>query len=238
MVTKIRIVIIEDYTLFRTTLKKALDNEPTFEVVGEADKEETALKVIKESQPVVILMDAHLLGANVLDIIPKLLRWYSDIKIIIMTSHQNDPLLSQLLKLGALGALTKDVVIENAVQAIQTVNYGQRYLSPGATAQMALERLNGADKAPLELLSPRESQVMMMVIQGMNIATIAKKLNMGPKTVCSYRYRMKEKLFCRTKQQLIEKVGNSEFALKVGKLKSAKSVKRLKKILASKTINA
>ena len=203
MAGKTRIFLIEDYILLRTALKRALNDEPSLEVVGEAAKEEMALKLIKESKPNVIVMSAHMIETNVLDIIPKLIRWHPEIRIIVMTSQQNDPLLSRFLKIGAMGILTRDISLEDAIHAIQLVNRGQRYISPTASNQIAFERLNGSDQSLLETLSTRELQVMMLVIQGLNTATIANRLATAAKTVCSYRYRIYNKLNIKSDVELI-----------------------------------
>ena len=98
----IRIILVEDHILLRSALKIVLEDHAGFKIVGETENEEDVLKLIKELQPDVILIDARLSNANVLGLIPQVLRWKPDTKMIVMTTHQNDPLFSKLLKLGSL----------------------------------------------------------------------------------------------------------------------------------------
>jgi two-component system invasion response regulator UvrY len=186
------LILADNNKLLRTSLKAALENKSEFKVVGETDNSEATQKIVKELKPQVVLLNAHLPETGSLELIPKLTRWDPDIKIIVI-APQNDPFLTKYLKTGALGCLTKDITLEEMIQAIRVVNQGQRYMTQQIAKQIALDKIGG-EKSPIDKLSNRESQVMMLVIQGMESPQIAEKLHMSPKTVCSYRYRIFDKL--------------------------------------------
>ena len=104
------------------------------------------------------------------------------------------PFPSRLMKAGAAGYLTKGAGLDEMLRAIKVVHAGQRYISPQIAQAMALKPFTGTETAPMELLSERELQIMMMIVNCHKVQDISDKLCLSPKTVNTYRYRIFDKL--------------------------------------------
>ncbi|RFA28966.1 two-component system response regulator UvrY [Alkalilimnicola ehrlichii] len=190
----INVVLVDDHQLVRSGIRRLLDDAEDIQVCGEAASGEEALKLIKQCQPDVVLMDVNMPGIGGLEATRKLLRIDEQLKIIALTVHVDEPYPSRLLEAGALGYLTKGCDEDEIVSAIKTVVKGERYIGADIARQMALSGLSGMKKNPFDRLSQREVQVMMMITQGHKVQEISDVLCLSPKTVSTYRYRLYEKL--------------------------------------------
>ena len=123
----------------------------------------------------------------------KILRFNPDIKIIVLTIHTENPFPSKVMRAGASGYLTKGAAPDEMINAIRLVHSGQRYLSPEIAQRMALSQFTDQEN-PFKQLSERELQIMLMITKGQRVVDISEQLNLSPKTVNSYRYRLFSKL--------------------------------------------
>lgn len=191
----IRVLVVDDHDLVRTGIIRMLGDISELKVVGEADSGEAALLKARELQPDVVLMDIRMPGIGGLEATRKLLRSFPDMKVLAVTSCEEDPFPTRLLQAGAAGYLTKGAALEEMVQAIRMVHAGQRYLSPQIAQQLALKSFQPNSQAsPFELLSEREIQIALMIANCHKVQNISDKLCLSPKTVNTYRYRIFEKL--------------------------------------------
>ncbi|ERM60525.1 BarA-associated response regulator UvrY [Vibrio cyclitrophicus FF75] len=163
-------------------------------VAGEAESGEDAAKWCRTNNTDVILMDMNMPGIGGLEATKKILRFNPDIKIIVLTVHTENPFPTKVMQAGAAGYLTKGAGPDEMVNAIRMVNSGQRYISPEIAQQMALSQFSPASENPFADLSERELQIMMMITKGQKVTDISEQLNLSPKTVNSYRYRLFSKL--------------------------------------------
>ncbi len=162
--------------------------------MGEAQTGEEAIKLCREDAPDVVLMDMNMPGIGGLEATRKLVRYCPDTKIIVLTVVTEDPIPQKVMQAGAVGYLTKGANPDEMIKAIRAVASGQRYLAPDIAQKLALSRFSGADENPFNQLSERELQIMMMITKGEKVQDISEKLNLSPKTVNSYRYRLFDKL--------------------------------------------
>ncbi len=191
----IKVLLVDDHDLVRTGVKRLLEDAGDIKVVGEAGSGEDALRIAKDAKPNVVLMDANMPGMGGLEATKRLLRQIPEVKIIALTVHGDEPFPSKFLQAGAHGYLTKGADVQEMVRAIRQVNVGRRYIAADVAQQMALRQVqNDGEENPFESLSERETQVMLMVTQGVKVQEIADKLCLSPKTVNSYRYRLFDKL--------------------------------------------
>lgn len=199
----INILLVDDHHLVRTGIVHLLNDVPGLNVIGEADTGEDAIEFIKSNKPDVVLMDLNMPGMGGLEATRKLLHTHQGLKIIIVTVHGDDPFPAQLLKAGAHGYITKDCDAGELVKAIRKVNDGQRYISFEIAQKLALTYIPGQENtSPVELLTDRELQVMMMLAKGHKTQDISDHLCISPKTVSTYRYRLYEKLGVETDVEL------------------------------------
>lgn len=190
----INVLLVDDHELVRTGIKRILSDVRGIKVVGEAGCGEEAINLVRQRQPDVVLMDINMPGIGGLEATRKLMHICPTLKVIIVTVYTEEPFPTRLLEAGAAGYLTKGSNVDEILDAIRTVHAGKRYIAADIARQMALSILPGGDRSPLEKLSRREMQVMMMVTQGQSTQQISDHLCLSPKTVSTYRYRLYEKL--------------------------------------------
>lgn len=190
----INVLLVDDHDLVRVGIRRLLTDVKGIKVVGEAKSGEEAVRIARDLQPHVVLMDVKMPGIGGLEATRKLIRAHPDIKVIAVTVYGDEPFPSRLLQAGAAGYITKGSSLEEMVQAIRSVNSGQRYISPEVAQQLALKHLSDQEASPFDSLSERELQVMIMITNGQKVQEISDKLCLSPKTVNSYRYRLFEKL--------------------------------------------
>ncbi|MGL4716962.1 MAG: UvrY/SirA/GacA family response regulator transcription factor [Aeromonas sp.] len=190
----INVFLVDDHELVRTGIRRILEDVRGIKVVGEAQSGETAVTFCRQHHPDVILMDMNMPGIGGLEATRKILRIRPDVRIIVLTIHSENPFPTKVMQAGAAGYLTKGAAPDEMIQAIRLVHSGQRYISPVIAQQMALSQFASADENPFKSLSERELQIMMMITKGQKVTDISEQLNLSPKTVNSYRYRLFSKL--------------------------------------------
>lgn len=190
----INVFLVDDHELVRTGIRRILEDVRGIKVVGEAKSGETAVTFCRQHHPDVILMDMNMPGIGGLEATRKILRIRPDVRIIVLTIHSENPFPTKVMQAGAAGYLTKGAAPDEMIQAIRLVHSGQRYISPEIAQQMALSQFASADENPFKSLSERELQIMMMITKGQKVTDISEQLNLSPKTVNSYRYRLFSKL--------------------------------------------
>jgi two-component system invasion response regulator UvrY len=190
----IKVMLVDDHDLVRTGIKRLLEDHPNIEIVGEAVSGEEALEQVSVYDPDVVLMDINMPGIGGLEATRKLLQRKPQLKIIVVTMHDDDLFPQRLLKAGALGYITKGAKVEEMLQAIRAVMANKRYLSPAIAQQIALGQVGEEVTSPFDNLSERELQVLLMMMDGQSIGAISETLCLSPKTVSTYRTRLYAKL--------------------------------------------
>ena len=190
----INVFLVDDHELVRTGIRRILEDVRGIKVVGEAQSGETAVAFCRQHHPDVILMDMNMPGIGGLEATRKILRIRPDVRIIVLTIHSENPFPTKVMQAGAAGYLTKGAAPDEMIHAIRLEHSGQRYISPEIAQQMALSQFASADENPFKSLSERELQIMMMITKGQKVTDISEQLNLSPKTVNSYRYRLFSKL--------------------------------------------
>ncbi len=191
----IKVLVADDHDLVRKGIIRMLQDIDDIVIVGEADCGEQALRLCRELPVDVVLMDVRMPGIGGLEATRKLVRASTTTRVIAVSAFEEDPFPSRLLKAGASGFVTKGAEITDIIQAIRVVKDGQRYLSPVVAQQLALKSFDDNNaESPFDLLSERELQICMMIVNCHKVSDISERLHLSPKTVNSYRYRLFEKL--------------------------------------------
>ena len=191
----IKVLLADDHELVRTGLARMLYDVANVEVVGEAENGEDAVKLTRRLEPDVVLMDVIMPGIGGLEATRRICQSTPDIKVIVVTSVDDDIYPARLLQAGAAGYVTKGADLDEMVKAIQQVSRGQRYISPDIAQKLALRSFSGeSDRSPFDELSERELQITLMVVNCQKVNEIAESLHLSPKTVNTYRYRIFNKL--------------------------------------------
>ena len=189
------LLLVDDHALFRFGLKSVLANADDIEVVGEVADGEAALDFVRDRLPDVVLMDVNMPGIGGIEATRRILHVAPDVRVIAVTAMSEEPFPNQLLDAGARGYLSKGCPADELFKAVRDVVKGRYYISSDVARKLALDRIATQDEtSPLKLLSPREMQVMLMIVQGQGNQQISEALFLSPKTISTYRHRLFEKL--------------------------------------------
>ncbi|TDF41690.1 two-component system response regulator UvrY [Alteromonadaceae bacterium M269] len=197
-----QILLVDDHDIVRRGIRLILETDPTFEIVGEAENGEEAVKFCRKHNPHVVLMDVSMPGMGGLEATKQILRHCDEVRVIVLSMHKDNPFPAKVMQIGAFGYLTKDAAPEEMIRAIQKVAAGQKYISPELAQLIALGNLGISIEDPTDVLSERELQIMIMITKGIKIPDIAQNLSIAPKTVNTYKYRMYEKLNVKSDVEL------------------------------------
>jgi two-component system invasion response regulator UvrY len=200
----INILLTDDHELVRTGIRRLLEDSKQVKIVGEAKSGEDSLQLAQSLNPDVILMDVNMPGIGGVEACRRILQRDPKQKIIVLTVQNELTFPKRLLEIGAKGYLTKDCGIDEMIKAIKQVNSGGSYIASSIAQQLALSLLPGNDANPIDRLSRREFQVMLMISQGLTNVEISDKLCLSPKTISTYRLRVLEKLDAHNEVDLIK----------------------------------
>lgn len=190
----ISLLLVDDHDLVRTGIRRILEDVPEFDVVGEVQNGEDAVKFCRNNTPDVVLMDMNMPGIGGLEATKQILRISEESRVIVLSVHSENPIPSKVMQMGAFGYLTKNAEPSEMINAIRKVASGQKYVAPEIAQQIAIGQISLSDANPFEQLSKRELEITMMLTKGAKVPDIATHLNISAKTVNTYRYRMFEKL--------------------------------------------
>jgi two-component system invasion response regulator UvrY len=191
----IRVLIVDDHELVRFGFKSLLNSQHRIDVLDTLSSGEDAINWcrVNDGGVDVILMDINMPGIGGIEATHRINSAWPDIGIIIVTVHNTGPLPKRLLNGGARGYLTKGSGVEEMMVAIEEVVAGKHYIARDIAQKLALSVLPGEEN-PLDSLSMRETQVLMMIAQGIKTQEISEILSLSPKTISTYRQRLNEKL--------------------------------------------
>jgi two-component system, NarL family, invasion response regulator UvrY len=189
----IRVMLVDDHAVVRMGFKLLLQEAADIEVVAEAASGEEALKRYHELKPDVVVMDISMPGMGGLEAVSRLVAHNPNVRILILSAHEDSIHPKRLLKAGAAGYLSKRTAPEELIHAIQEVAAGKVFMDPALARVMAAQQLTGA-QTPVDVLSDREFEVFMLLAKGQSVAQIATDLFVSPRTVGTHLYNIKQKL--------------------------------------------
>ncbi len=197
MVQKIKILLVDDHPLVREGLATLINQQPDFEVCGEAASEPQALQLIGTAQPDVAVVDISLENGSGLELIKSIRAMHPNVTMLALSMHDESLYAERALRAGARGYLMKREAAKKVIQGIRAVLAGQLYVSEKIAAQMAEKFVGGRparSASPVEQLSDRELEVFQLLGRGQSTRQIADHLHVGFKTVQAYCARIKDKL--------------------------------------------
>ncbi len=211
--------LIDDHAILREGLKLILNQVNDLKIIGEAGDGKTALEKIEELKPNLVLLDISLPEMNGVEVARNIRKNYPNIKIIILSRHDNEEYVQQLLKLGIHAYVLKDDAGDDLIRAIEAVKQNERYLSPRITTKIVsnLEQ-QGKRKRNLEseesklfsILTHRERQILKHIGEGKSNEEISKELGIALRTVKVHRQNIMKKLNIHNVAELVK------FAIKSG----------------------
>jgi DNA-binding NarL/FixJ family response regulator len=209
----VRVILADDHTLVRAGIRALLEKLPEVKVLGEASNGREALELVKTHKPDVVLMDITMPGLNGLEAAARMAKEFPDVRVIILSMHNNEEYYWRALKAGAAGYLLKKAATAELAVALQRVIHGEIYLSQEISTRLLKKFPLGeiADrKSPFEQLTGRQREVLQLIAEGQNTKEIAEILKVSPKTVEYHRMKL------MTSLNVHDVPGLVRFALRVG----------------------
>lgn len=195
------IVLVEDHVILRDGLRSLLNMESDFEVVGEAGSCDAAIAVIQNLKPDMVITDIGLPGRSGLTLIPEIKALDESIRVLVLTAHCTDEYVRAALESGADGYVLKDASRAELITGIRTVMNGQQFFSTLVTSRVVSGFLHQTDesrKKTKSKITPRETEVMILIATAYSTKEIARKLDLSVKTVEKHRSNLMRKLGLRS----------------------------------------
>ncbi len=211
---RIKILLVDDQPLFREGLRTLLSVHLDFEVVGEAGNGEEAIKLARSLLPLVLLMDLQMPVLDGVAATRRLHEEQPDCRVIVLTTFDDDEMVFDGLRAGAVGYLLKDAPSEKLAEAIRVAARGETFLQPSVAAKVVAEfarlsRKTGATNRLIEPLSEREIEVLRLIAQGASNREIAGALFLAEGTVKNHVTNILGKLEARDRTQAALKARDS-----------------------------
>jgi DNA-binding NarL/FixJ family response regulator len=204
---KIRIVLADDHPIVLDGLRNLIRAEPDFELVGEAASGLSALKIIREQRPDVAVLDISMPELNGILLSRRLAGEMPALRLLVLTLHEDRAYLNQALEAGVRGYVLKRSAVENLVQAIRAVMVGGLYIDPAIVSRVfeskQVNKRLAARKGVAPALTDREADVLKMAALGFTNKEIASRLDVGVKSIETYKARGLEKLGLKTRAELV-----------------------------------
>jgi two-component system invasion response regulator UvrY len=201
---RIRAVLADDHTMVREALAQILAESGGIEIVGQAGNGEQALEITKRENPDVLILDYSMPGTPALEVIEKVVRDHPEVKVLVLTVHESIHYAVRVLEQGAQGFVLKSAAANELVEAVGAVGLGEIYISPRVSHRVINQlRRPRTDRVGLELLSPREFELLRVLGAGMSLKECANHLNVSTSTASTYRARLMEKLKLQTTAEII-----------------------------------
>jgi DNA-binding NarL/FixJ family response regulator len=207
------VVLADDHPIVRAGIRAELEKLADVKVAGEAEDGREALELIREHRPDVVFMDISMRGLNGLEATAKITREFPQVRVVILSMHQNEEYFWQALKAGASGYLLKKAATTELASALRRVAAGEIYLtreiSNRLIKKLPLQHLTH-QKSPLEKLTDRQREILQLIAEGQTTKAIALILKVSPKTVEYHRGKLMERL------NIFDVPGLVRFALQSG----------------------
>lgn len=206
VMSKIRVLLVEDHTIVRKGLRSLLGAEAGIEVTGEAKDGREAVEEVQRLRPDVVLMDIAMPALNGLEATRLIKERFPEVKVVALTMHANEEYIFQILGAGASGYVVKQAAPTELVWAIQAAYWGGSFLSPSISKRVIAEYIRQAqltgERDGYDRLTSREREVLQLIAEGHSNREIAGLLHVSVKTVEAHRAHLMEKLDIHSTAQL------------------------------------
>ena len=199
-----RILLVEDHQIVRQGLRALLEKQPHFETVAETGDGLEAVDLVEELQPDVVVLDLTLPGLDGLEVLRRIVDRAPEARIVMLSMHNNEAYVAEAVEIGATGYVLKESSADDLVAAIRAVSAGQTFFSEGLAVDSAVSR-SQVHRDRYDSLTPREREVLHLLAEGRSGPEVAERLFISPKTVDTYRERLKAKLGAASSAQLLRR---------------------------------
>ncbi|HET7840573.1 MAG TPA: response regulator transcription factor [Terriglobia bacterium] len=190
----VRIFIADDHEIVRHGLRRLLESQPGWEICGEAASGREAVEKVCQAKPDVVILDFSMPELNGAEAARRILKGSPRTEIVILTMHDTERLLREVLQAGARGYVLKSDAANDLVSAVNAMLQHKRFISPGASGAMVEGFLRGPEPEPGERLTPREREIVQLLTEGKSNKEVAAILDISLKTVEAHRANIMHKL--------------------------------------------
>jgi two-component system response regulator NreC len=204
---KIKCLLVDDHTLLRQGVRRLLEGEPDFEVVGESPDAGDAVEKARELRPDVVLMDIGMPGLSSFEAVRQIRKNRPETRLLFLTMHDDEDYLVQGLEAGAAGYVLKDTPAPQLFTAVRDVHKGGKYLSSQVLGKLVEDLRNRTRDARMRprfsTLTPREREILKLLAEANSVKQIAVLLGLSVKTVEAHKFNLMRKLDIHNKTQLV-----------------------------------
>jgi two-component system invasion response regulator UvrY len=193
-VNEVKILLVDDHAIVRAGFRSLIEDTPGMKVIGEADTGVNAIEQFKQLQPDLVILDLVMPRMGGAEALSKILSIDPNGRVIVLSYHDEPAYVKKILHGGALGYMTKHGEPESLLDAIRTVMRGERYVEPKLASQLLFGSSQDIDIS--DVLTDREFEVFLLLVQGLTVSEISEKLQLSPKTVGTHQTRIFQK--CKT----------------------------------------
>ena len=205
---KIRVFLADDHLILREGIRSLLEKVPDIEMIGEADNGSEAVTKVKQLMPDVVLMDITMPGLNGLEATRQIKQEDPSMKVLILTMHETDQYLSEMLEAGASGYVVKTTTSTELISAIRAVYQGDVHLYPSIARMLVEDYLRkvkiGEEKISYNGLTPREKEILRYIAEDKQNKEIADLLSISVRTVQAHRTNLMDKLGAHDRTELVK----------------------------------
>ena len=203
--TRIRVFLADDHAIVRQGLRTLIDSQPDMEVVGEASDGVQTVDGVLRLGPDVAVIDVSMPGLAGTEAAARIRLDRPEVRILALSAHEDAGYVRRMLEAGAAGYVVKRAAVEDLVRAVRVVMGGEKYLDPAVAGTILAELSGGARGVPSSRaeLSDREAEVLRLIARGHAMKRVAAELDVGVRTVETYKARAMEKLGLRSRADLV-----------------------------------
>jgi two-component system response regulator NreC len=206
--TKIRVLLTDDHTLFRQGIRTLLSQEPDIEIAGEAANASDAVIVARQARPDVVLMDIGMAGMSSFEATRQIRKERPETRVVFLSMYDDEDYLAECVDIGASGYILKESPAEQLLTAIREVHRGGSYLSPRLLTKLVddfRQQNHQPTRQPrFNTLTKREREILKMLAEGRSVKEIATSFELSVKTVEAHKFNLMRKLDIHNKAQLVQ----------------------------------
>jgi two-component system response regulator NreC len=201
----IEVLIADDHAIVRTGLRALINSEPSMQLVGEATGGYEAIELVGKNHPDILILDLSMPDLDGIEVTKRIKTQFPEVCVLILTIHEDEALLKAALKAGAGGYILKHAAEAELISAIHTILRGDLYVDPSLVRRLLTDETPpvAAQSRSAEVLTPREIEVLKLIVQGYTNRQIGEELNISVRTVESHRANLSEKLGVRSRVELV-----------------------------------
>ena len=189
----IRVLIADDHRLVRRGIRDILGTATDVTVMGECACADEIFVTIRQAVPDILLLDMSMPGLSGVELIKHLVKEFAQVRIVVLSMHNEGQFAASALREGAHGYVTKDADPDILLQAVRKVAAGGKFIDPALVEALVFEK-PGPTQTLDETLTDRELQVLRLVVDGKSLNAIAEEVHLSPKTISSHKTRIMQKL--------------------------------------------